>query len=55
MLPIPAFPVERIIPAGDLSHEWNDWISVNYPFNMTGRPVVLVPCGFISDGLPVSL
>jgi aspartyl-tRNA(Asn)/glutamyl-tRNA(Gln) amidotransferase subunit A len=31
------------------------WSAYTYPFNVTGQPAASVPCGFASDGLPVSL
>jgi len=30
-------------------------LSLTYPFNLTGLPAATVPCGFTSEGLPVSL
>jgi len=32
-----------------------DWIPFTFPFNMTGHPAALVPCGFTSDRLPIGL
>lgn len=31
------------------------WTPFTYPFNLTGQPASVVPCGFTGDGLPVSL
>ena len=31
------------------------WTPFTYPFNLTGQPAWVVPCGFTADGLPVSL
>ena len=30
------------------------WV-LTYPFNLTGQPVISVPCGFSDDGLPIGL
>jgi aspartyl-tRNA(Asn)/glutamyl-tRNA(Gln) amidotransferase subunit A len=31
------------------------WTPFSYPFNLTGQPASVVPCGFTAGGLPVSL
>jgi len=31
------------------------WTPFSYPFNLTGQPASVVPCGFTAAGLPVSL
>lgn len=31
------------------------WTPFSYPFNLTGQPASVVPCGFTASGLPVSL
>ncbi|MER9216296.1 amidase [Mesorhizobium sp. M0663] len=36
-----------------LSSMW-DWIPFAFPFNLTHQPAAAMPCGFASDGLPVS-
>lgn len=32
-----------------------EWTSFTFPFNLTGQPAAVVPCGFTRDGLPVAL
>ena len=31
------------------------WISLTFPFNLTGQPAASIPCGWTDDGLPVGL
>ena len=31
------------------------WMSLTYPFNVTGQPAASVPCGWTENGLPVGL
>ena len=31
------------------------WTPFTYPFNLTGQPAAVVPCGFTASGLPLSL
>ena len=54
-LPIPAFEVDRIAPAGTDQSNWMHWTPFSYPFNLTQQPAASIPCGFTSSGLPVGL
>jgi aspartyl-tRNA(Asn)/glutamyl-tRNA(Gln) amidotransferase subunit A len=54
-LPIPAFGVNRIAPAGTDQSNWMHWTPFSYPFNLTQQPAASIPCGFTSSGLPVGL
>jgi aspartyl-tRNA(Asn)/glutamyl-tRNA(Gln) amidotransferase subunit A len=55
-MPIPAFEVGRVTPAGgEFSDEWLSWSPYTYPFNLTQQPAASVPCGFSNDGLPLAL
>ena len=51
---VPAFKAKT-------SHEWDtpiahflDWTPFSYPFNLTQQPACVCPCGFDTDGLPLS-
>ena len=55
-MPVPAIEAGRVTPAdGRFGDEWINWSPYTYPFNLTQQPAASVPCGFSSDGLPVSL
>src|SRR5262249_14455673 len=54
-LPIPAFEVNRIAPAGTDQSNWMHWTPFSYPFNLTQQPAASIPCGFTASGLPVGL
>ena len=54
-LPIPAFEVGRIAPAGTDQSNWMHWTPFSYPFNLTQQPAASIPCGFTASGLPVGL
>lgn len=54
---VAAFPADRLQPEHWPQHSW-DWISwaeFLYPFDLSGNPAAVVPCGFTKDGLPVGL
>jgi aspartyl-tRNA(Asn)/glutamyl-tRNA(Gln) amidotransferase subunit A len=55
-MPLAAFEAGRVTPAdGRFGDDWIAWSPYTYPFNLTGQPAASVPCGFVSDGLPVAL
>jgi aspartyl-tRNA(Asn)/glutamyl-tRNA(Gln) amidotransferase subunit A len=54
-LPIPAFEVNRIAPAGTDQSNWMHWTPFSYPFNLTQQPAASIPCGYTTSGLPVGL
>jgi amidase len=55
---VPAFRVDQPLPsrigARPITH-FSDTFMLTYAFSITGLPVVSVPCGLTSDGLPVGL
>jgi aspartyl-tRNA(Asn)/glutamyl-tRNA(Gln) amidotransferase subunit A len=54
-VPITAFAVGQDVPDPSSQKRWTGWAPFSYPFNMTGQPAATVPCGFVSEGLPVGL
>jgi aspartyl-tRNA(Asn)/glutamyl-tRNA(Gln) amidotransferase subunit A len=54
-LPIPAFDAGQDVPNPGPGKRWTDWTPFSYPFNLTGQPACIVPCGFTGAGLPVGL
>ncbi len=55
---IPPFPVEqRYIEEidGQKCETYIDWFSITFALSMTGCPVLSLPCGFTSTGLPVGM
>ncbi len=55
---IPPFPVEqRYIEEidGQACETYIDWFSITFALSMTGCPVLSLPCGFTSSGLPVGM
>lgn len=56
-LPIAAFDAGQEVPSPGQGQgqRWTDWTPFTYPFNLTGQPACVVPCGFTKAGLPVGL
>ncbi len=54
-LPIPAFAAGFEVPPGSGLARWPEWTPFSYPFNLTGQPAAVAPCGFTAGGLPVGL
>ena len=54
-LAIPAFDVGLEHPEPAPGKRWSEWTPFSYPFNLTGQPAAVVPCGFTHAGLPVGL
>ncbi len=55
---IPAFPVEQRYVTeidGKPCETYIDWFAITFALTMTSCPVVSIPCGFTTDGLPVGL
>ena len=55
---IPPFPAEqRYVEEidGKPCETYIDWFSITFALTMTSCPVVSLPCGFTSEGLPVGL
>jgi aspartyl-tRNA(Asn)/glutamyl-tRNA(Gln) amidotransferase subunit A len=50
-----AFAVNHEVPPGNHMKRWWEWSPFTYPFNLTQQPAAAVPCGFASNGLPVSM
>ncbi|MDD9877271.1 MAG: amidase [Magnetovibrio sp.] len=54
-LPIPAFEAGVEVADATTQKRWMAWTPFTYPFNLTGQPACVVPCGFTKAGLPVGL
>ncbi|MEX2246163.1 MAG: amidase [Dehalococcoidia bacterium] len=55
-LSVTAFPVgQPPTKVGDADFPPFGWSPFTVPFNMTGQPAAVVPCGFDAHGLPVGL
>jgi amidase len=57
-IPVPAFRLDRPLPTeigGVPVERFYDVFLTTYAFSITGLPVMSVPCGFTSQGLPVGL
>jgi len=56
-LPIAAPSLERctVVPGTPLPPELLQLPRLTRPFNLTGHPVISVPCGFTQNGLPVGM
>jgi len=54
-LAVPAFDVGLEHPEPGPGKRWAEWTPFSYPFNLTGQPAAVVPCGFTRAGLPVGL
>ena len=54
---VPPFPVglDNAAPMPGQEARPLLWTPFTYPFNLTGQPASVIPCGFTDDGLPVSL
>jgi amidase len=55
---IPAFPVEQTYVTeidGRPCETYIDWFAITFALTMTSCPVISIPCGFTSDGLPIGL
>lgn len=54
---VTAFPPTQMRPDHWPQHEWDwmAWAEFMYPFNFSGNPAAVVPCGFDSAGLPIGL
>ncbi len=55
---IPAFPVEQTYVTeidGRPCETYIDWFAITFALTMTSCPVISLPCGFTTDGLPIGL
>ncbi|MEK9723867.1 MAG: amidase, partial [Rhodospirillaceae bacterium] len=54
-MPTPAFAAGQDLQDPKTQTDWPDWSPFTYPFNLTGQPACVVPCGFTKAGLPVAM
>jgi aspartyl-tRNA(Asn)/glutamyl-tRNA(Gln) amidotransferase subunit A len=54
---VAAFPADLVQPRDWPQHPWDwlAWAEFSYPFNFAGMPAASVPCGFVTDGLPIGV
>ena len=50
-----AFEVNHEVPPNTKLKHWWQWSPFTYAFNLTQQPAATVPCGFVSNGLPVAM
>jgi aspartyl-tRNA(Asn)/glutamyl-tRNA(Gln) amidotransferase subunit A len=57
-MPLVAFDADEEVPPGGEAEAplpWITWTPYTYPFNLSGQPVISLPCGLAPDGMPVGL
>ena len=54
-MPIAAFAVGQDLANPETQNDWTEWSPFTYPFNLTGQPACVVPCGFTRSVLPVGM
>lgn len=54
---VTAFPPTQMLPDHWPQHAWDwmAWAEFMYPFNFSGNPASVIPCGFDNAGLPIGL
>lgn len=55
---IPPYPVEQRYPGVDdgvPNHEYYQWLAIVYSITATTLPVITIPCGKTSEGLPIGI
>ncbi|WP_257146421.1 amidase family protein [Burkholderia sp. JKS000303] len=55
---VPPFPVEETYVASAAGRQFStyiDWLAITYGLTLLGLPVISIPCGMTSDGLPVGI
>ena len=52
---ITAFTARQDLANMHTQEDWTDWSPFTYPFNFTGQPACVMPCGLTEVGLPVGL
>ena len=50
-----AFEVNHEVPPNTEMKRWWQWSPFTYAFNLTQQPAAAVPCGFVTNGLPVAM
>lgn len=55
---VPPFPIDQRYVTecnGETFETYMDWLSITFTISLTGRPVLVLPCGLTAEGLPVGL